>query len=83
MVSWTVAMALSLPPAADSGIEVEEGAWPEGGEGGVDAERRIRALEVFFWRSEYVCDGVLRRAAVGEEVRVSLRRVRGGAEDGV
>jgi hypothetical protein len=33
---------------------------------------RMRALDVFFWRSEYVAVGVLRRAAVGEGWRVSL-----------
>ena len=35
-------------------------------------DRRIRALDVFFCRREYVFPGVVRRAAVGEEVRVRL-----------
>jgi hypothetical protein len=35
-------------------------------------DSRISALDVFFCRREYILSAVLRRAAVGEEVRVSL-----------
>lgn len=37
--------------------------------------RRISPLEVFFCRREYVFVGVLRRAVVGEGVRVRLGKV--------
>ena len=48
----------------DSGICVEDKAW--------EGEIRMRALDVFFCRSEYVLSGVFKMADVSDEERVSL-----------
>ena len=61
-VSCTVAIA-SSPPATAS----NPSSWLAG-----VGVTRIRALDVFFCRSEYVFVGVLRSAAVGDECRVNL-----------
>jgi hypothetical protein len=61
MVSWTVAMALRPTAMSEPSDVVATGA------------SKISALDVFFCRNEKVLSPVLRSAAVGELVRVSLR----------
>jgi adenine C2-methylase RlmN of 23S rRNA A2503 and tRNA A37 len=49
-------------------------AWPGSDSDDEVGERRMRALEVFFWRSEYALSGVLRMAEVSEDSRVKLSK---------
>ena len=63
-VSWTVAMAAT----PGSGIWLDSCCASA-------TERRTRAFEVFFCRSEYVLSAVFNRPAVGDDSRVRLVRL--------